>query len=119
MAEASYSFLDAVNLREGIEGGHHLSYRPPHRLFARLARRGDRLEGYAEGNATSSMPRNNFDTASLPGQLLLNAGIGARVAGPVWLDVEAKNLLDDRTHEDLFQYPLPGLTLAALARARF
>ena len=119
VAEASYSFLDAVNLREGIEGGHHLSYRPPHRLFARLARRGDRLEGYAEGNATSSMPRNNFDTASLPGQLLLNAGIGARVAGPVWLDVEAKNLLDDRTHEDLFQYPLPGLTLAALARARF
>jgi iron complex outermembrane receptor protein len=118
-AEASYSYLDAVNLREGIEGGHHLSYRPPHRLFARLAHRADRTEGYFEANATSSMPRNNFDTAYLPAQLTLNAGAGARVTEALWLDVEAKNLLDDRTQQDLFQYPLPGLTLAAVARARF
>jgi iron complex outermembrane receptor protein len=119
VAEAAYSYLDAVNLREGAQGGHHLSYRPPHRLFGRLARRGDRLEGYLEGNWTSAMPRNQFDTASLPAQLLLNAGFGVRTIGPLWLDVEAKNLLDDQTHEDLFQYPLPGLSLAVIARARF
>ena len=65
------------------------------------------------------MPRNNFDTAFVPAQTLVNAGAGARVAGPVWIDVEAKNLLDDRTQQDLFQYPLPGFTLAAVARARF
>ena len=118
-ALASYSYLDAVNLRSGIEGGHHLSYRPPHRLFARLAHRADRIEGYFEANATSSMPRNNFDTAYLPAQLTLNAGVGARVTEALWLDVEAKNLLDDRTQQDLFQYPLPGFTLAAVARARF
>ena len=118
-AEVAYSYLQAVNLREGIEGGHHLSYRPPHRLFARGARRTDRIEGYLEANATSSMPRNKFDTAYLPAQLTVNAGVGARIAGTLWLDLEAKNLLDDRTQEDLFQYPLPGFTLAALARARF
>jgi iron complex outermembrane receptor protein len=118
-AEASYSYLSAVNLREGNEGGHSLSYRPPHRVFARLAHRGDRTEGYLEANATSSMPRNNFDTAYLPAQLTLNAGAGARVAGTFWLDLEAKNVLDDRTQQDLFQYPLPGFTLAAVARARF
>jgi len=48
----------------------------------------------------------------------VNAGAGARVAGTLWIDVEAKNLLDDRTMQDLFQYPLPGLSLAVIARAR-
>jgi outer membrane receptor protein involved in Fe transport len=119
IAEATYSWLDAVNLREGNQSGHHLAYRPPRRLFTRLAHRSDRLEGYAEANLTSAMPRNDFDTATVPAQTLVNAGVGVRVMGPVWIDVEAKNLLDQRTLEDLFQYPLPGLTLAALARARF
>ena len=86
--------------------------------FVRAAHRGDRTEAYAEANFTASMPRNQFDTAFLPSQLLINAGAGARLAGPVWLDVEAKNLLDDRRLQDLFQYPLPGLSLAAIVRVR-
>ncbi len=117
VAEAAYSFLQALNTREGLED-HHLSYRPPHRLFLRLARRGDRLEGYAEGSYQSRMPRNQFDSAYLPSQTLINAGAGVRAIGPLWLDVEVKNLLDDQTLEDLFQYPLPGLSLAFIARAR-
>jgi outer membrane receptor protein involved in Fe transport len=119
VAEASYSWLDAVNVREGVDGQHHLAYRPPRRLFTRAAHRSDRFEAYAEANLTASMPRNDFDTAFVPAQTLVNAGAGARVAGPVWIDVEAKNLLDERTYEDLFQYPLPGIMLAVLARARF
>jgi hypothetical protein len=87
-------------------------------LFVRVAHHADRFESYAEANATASMPRNQFDTAFLPAQLLINAGAGARVAGTLWIDVEAKNLLDDRTMQDLFQYPLPGLSLAVIARAR-
>jgi len=118
VAEASYTFLDAINLRPGLQENHHLSYRPPQRLFVRLARRGDRLEGYAEFSATSQMPRNQFDTAFLPAQRLISIGAGVRTFGPVWLDLEAKNLLDDRTLEDLFQYPLPGLSITALLRAR-
>ena len=114
LATVSYSFLDAVNRADG----HKLAYRPPHRLFARLARRGDRLEGYGEASFTSAIPRNAFDTAFVDSQLLLNAGIGVRAAGPLWVDVEAKNLLDKRTYEDLFQYPLPGLSIALIARAR-
>ncbi len=117
VAELAYSFLDAINGRDGLEG-HHLSYRPPHRLFARLARRGDRLEGYGEISYQSRMPRNQFDSAYLPSQTLLNVGAGVRAIGPLWLDVEVKNLLDDQTLEDLFQYPLPGLSLAVIARAR-
>ena len=118
LGEASYSFLDAVNQRPGAQQGNQLPYRPPHRLFARLARRGDRLEGYGEASFTSSMPRDLYGSAHLPNQLLLNAGLGLRAAGPLWIDVEAKNLLDDRTLEDLFQYPLPGLSIAVIARAR-
>ena len=114
LATVSYSFLDAVNRADG----HKLAYRPPHRLFARLARRGDRLEGYGEASFTSAIPRNAFDTAFVDSQLLLNAGVGVRAAGPLWVDVEAKNLLDTRTYEDLFQYPLPGLSIALIARAR-
>jgi len=114
LATLSYSFLDAVNRADG----HKLAYRPPHRLFARLARRGERLEGYGEASFTSAIPRNAFDTAFVGSQLLLNAGVGVRAAGPLWIDVEAKNLLDKRTYEDLFQYPLPGLSIALIARAR-
>ena len=117
-AEATYGFLDAINEAEGPQAGHHLSYRPPHRLFLRLAHRADRLEGYAETSFTSQMPRNQYDTAFIGAQTFVNAGVGARVMGPLWLDVEARNLLDERTAEDLFQYPLPGFSLAVLARAR-
>jgi iron complex outermembrane receptor protein len=112
--EISYSFLDAVNRRDG----HKLPYRAPHRLFTRLAHRGDRVEGYGEMSFTSALPRNAFDTAFVGSAVLLNAGAGVRAVGPVWLDVEVKNLLDDRTLEDIFQYPLPGLSIAVIARAR-
>ena len=117
-AEASYSLLKAINREQGAQFGHRLSYRPPHRVFARLARRGDRLEGYGELAWTSAMPRNRYDSALLDAQLVLNAGAGVRALGPLWLDVEVKNLLDEQTHEDLFQYPLPGLSLSVLVRAR-
>ncbi|MFL5313286.1 MAG: TonB-dependent receptor plug domain-containing protein [Myxococcales bacterium] len=117
-AELAYTALQATNTRPGSVEGHSLPYRPPHRLFVRAAHHADRFESYAEANATAAMPRNQFDTAFLPAQLLVNAGAGARVAGTLWIDVEAKNLLDDRTMQDLFQYPLPGLSLAVVARAR-
>jgi hypothetical protein len=118
LVEAAYTYLDAVNDRPGAQESQQLAYRPPHRLFLRLARHGDRLEGYAETNFTSRMPRNQYGSAFLSSQLWINAGAGARVAGPLWLDVEAKNLLADETLEDVFQYPLPGLSIAVIARAR-
>jgi outer membrane receptor protein involved in Fe transport len=117
--EASYSLLDAVNERPSAnEGGQKLSYRAPHRLYARLARRGERVEAFFQGNFTSAMPRNAFGTADLPAQLRLDAGAGVRLAGPVWFDLEVRNLLDAQTQQDLFQYPLPGLSLLATVRAR-
>jgi len=116
--DAAYSYLHTLNLREGAQEGHSLAYRPPHRVFVRGSRRGERLEGYLEGRFTSAMPRNQYDTAEQPAQLVFNAGFGVRVAGPLWVDFEAKNLLDDRTLEDVFQYPLPGFSFAVIARAR-
>ena len=100
LASLSYSLLDAVNRRDG----HKLAYRPPHRLFARLARQSERLEGYGEVSFTSALPRNAFDTAFVGSQVLLNAGIGVRAAGSLSIDVEAKNLLDDRLRRPL---PVP------------
>jgi iron complex outermembrane receptor protein len=114
LASLSWSFLDAVDR----SNGNKLPYRPPHRLFARLARQGSSVEGYGEVSYTSEFPRNSFGTAFVSSQLLLNAGAGVRVAGPLWFDLEVKNLLDNRTYEDLFQYPLPGLSIAVIARAR-
>ena len=64
------------------------------------------------------MPRDAFDSAHLPAQLRIDAGAGIRAVGPLWIDFEVKNLLDDQTQQDLFQYPLPGLSLALIARAR-
>jgi vitamin B12 transporter len=118
-AEVAWSYVDAINRRpSATEGGQQLSYRPPHRVFVRGAHRSDRLEGFAELGWTSSMPRNNFGTATLPAQLVLNAGAGVRAVGPLWIDLEVRNLLDDRTRQDLFQYPLPGISFTALARVR-
>ena len=119
-AEAAYSYLDAIDERPAAtELGQQLPYRPPHRLFTRLARRGDRLEGFAQLGFSSAMPRNQFGTTALASQLTIDCGAGARLLGPLWLDLEVKNLLDDQTEQDLFQYPLPGLSLTAIARARF
>ena len=118
-AEASYSYLDARNRRDSqTEGNQELPYRPPHRLFLRGARHGDRLEGFAELAFTSSMPRNPFGTATLPSYASINAGAGVRLVGTFWLSLEVRNLLDDQRQQDLFQYPLPGLTAMAVVRAR-
>jgi outer membrane cobalamin receptor len=118
IAQAAYSWLDAVNLRPGAQENHRLPYRPPHRLFLRVARRGDRLETYAESGFTSALPRNSYDSAYVAAQLVVNAGVGVRAAGPLWIHFEARNLLDNQTLEDLFQYPLPGRSIALIARAR-
>ena len=119
-AEAVYSYLEAINeTPAATELGQPLPYRPPHRLFARLARRGERLEGFAQLGYSSSMPRNLEGTTALASQLTIDCGAGARVLGPLWVDLEVKNLLDDQTQQDLFQYPLPGVSLTAIARARF
>jgi len=118
--ELAYSFVDAVNERpSATQQGRKLSYRSPHRLFARLDRRSDRLEGFAEVELSSATPRNAYGTADLPTQVRVDAGAGLRVAGPLWVDVEVRNLLDDRTQQDLFLYPLPGASFQATARARF
>ena len=118
--EVAYSFVEAVNERlSATQGGRRLSYRSPHRLFARLDRRGDRLEGFVQVELSSAMPRNAYGTAELPAQVRIDAGAGVRVAGPLWADLEVRNVLDDRTQQDLFQYPLPGASFQATARARF
>ena len=119
-AELAYSLIDAVNEQASLtQVGQKLPYRPPHRIFARLARHGDRVEAFFQGNLTSAMARNLYGTADLPAQLRLDAGAGVRLFAAVWLDLEVRNLLDDRTQQDLFSYPLPGISLLAAARARF
>lgn len=118
-ASLAYSLLDARSATDSLtEGGQRLPYRPPHRLFLRLAHQGDRLEGFAELVATSETPRNAYGTAALRAQAALNAGLFVRTFGPVWAGLELRNALDDRTRQDLFQYPLPGASFTALVRAR-
>ena len=119
-AEANWSYLSAINESAGLlVNGQPLPYRPSHRVFARVARRGDRLEGFASFQYSSSMPRNEAATTFVDAQASLDCGLGARVLGPLWLDLEVKNLLDQERQQDLFQYPLPGVSFTAIARARF
>jgi vitamin B12 transporter len=119
-AEANWSYLSATNESSGaLVNGQPLPYRPSHRVFARVARKGDRLEGFASLQYSSSMPRNEAATTFLDAQAAIDCGLGARVLGPLWVDLEVKNLLDQERQQDLFQYPLPGVSFTAIARARF
>ncbi|MBS2024889.1 MAG: TonB-dependent receptor [Deltaproteobacteria bacterium] len=115
----AYSFLDARSeVDTESERGQQLPYRPPHRLFLRLAHQSDRVEGFAELIFTSATPRNVFGTSTLRAQASVNAGAFVRAIGPLWLGAEVRNAFDDLTQQDLFQYPLPGIQFTALARAR-
>jgi iron complex outermembrane receptor protein len=106
---AAYTFLDAVPIGAGAaDEALKLPYRAPHRLYLRAARKGPDWEAWAEAHYTAAFPRNRANTKWVADRLALNAGAGLHVYGPLWVSLDVKNLLDDRSMEDVYGYPLPS-----------
>ena len=96
---------------------HELPYHPHHRGGGRASWTGSRLTAHVEAFAQSSQYLSRANTAELPGRVDTSAGFAFRPLHdqPVWLGVEAENLLDQPGY-DLYGYPLPGRALYALVR---
>ncbi|MBS2032808.1 MAG: TonB-dependent receptor [Deltaproteobacteria bacterium] len=96
---------------------HELPYHPHHRGGARAAWTGSRLTAHVEAFAQSSQYLSRANTAELAGRVDTGAGLAFRPLHdqPLWLGVEAQNLLDQPGY-DLYGYPLPGRALYALVR---
>lgn len=112
-ASAAYTYLFSETLRGGdLTLGKQLPHRAPHRVFARLAAAPGPVELHGEAHWVAAQYGDAENSAALriPAALTLNAGLSARLARApdVHLGLEVRNLLDDRSLQDGFGYPLPG-----------
>ena len=120
-ASAAYTWLATEILRGGPSTvGNELPHRAPRRLFARLSAAPGPLEVHGEAHYVAAQfgdVENSFG-ASIPAAVTLNAGLSVRVARApeLRLGLEAKNLLDDRSLQDGFGYPLPGRMILVTLR---
>jgi len=107
----TYLFTETL-LGDVLVVGKELPHRAPHRLFARLAAAPGPLEVHGEVHWVAAQWGDAENSAALriPAALTLNAGLSARVARrpDLHLGLEVRNLLDDRSLQDGFGYPLPG-----------
>ena len=121
-ASLAYTWLVTETLRGGeLTLGKALPHRSPHRLFARLAAAPGPVELHAEAHHVAAQWGDAESSAALriPAALTFNAGAGVRVARApdVLVALEVKNLLDDRSLQDGFGYPLPGRMVLVTVRA--
>ncbi len=115
-ASAAYTHLFSQTLRgDDLTVGKQLPHRAPHRLFARLAAAPGPVELHGEVHWVAAQYGDAENSAALriPAALTLNAGVAARLARApeLHLGIEVCNLLDDRSLQDGFGYPLPGRML--------
>ena len=112
-ASAAYTFLATENLRgDALVLGKELPHRAPHRLFARLEAEPGPVEVHGEAHYVAAQWGDSANSLGLriPAALTFNTGASLRLrrAPDLRLHLEVKNLLDDRSLEDGFGYPLPG-----------
>ena len=75
-----------------------------------------RVRAHADVFAQSSQYLSRANTSALPARVDAAVGLSVRpTAQPIWLGLDAQNLLDERG-EDLYGYPLPGRALYAWIR---
>jgi iron complex outermembrane receptor protein len=111
--EGSYTFLRAEILRGSAAViGKDVPHRPRHRLFVRLsAAPPDGAGGaHVEAHLVGRQFEDDFNVRPIPAATVWNAGAWLRVwrRPSVRLQLEVKNLLDDRTLLDPAADPLPG-----------
>ena len=117
--QLSYTFLATTVLR-GVPGvvGKELPQRPRNRAFARASVDPGVAGGHLEAQYVGLQYLDSRNIHSAPASLVVNAGAFARIlrSPEVRIGVEVKNLLDDRTLQDGFGYPLPSRTLLVTLR---
>ena len=117
--QLSYTFLATRELR-GVPGvvGKELPQRPRNRAFARASVDPGVAGGHLEAQFVGLQYLDARNIHSAPASLVVNAGAFARIlrSPEVRIGAEVKNLLDDRTLQDGFGYPLPSRTLLVTLR---
>lgn len=117
--QLSYTFL-ATEVLRGVPGvvGKELPQKPRNRLFARLSVDPGAAGGHLEAQYVGLQYLDSRNIHSAPPSLVVNAGAFARIlrSPEVRIGAEVKNLLDDRTLQDGFGYPLPSRTLLVTLR---
>jgi len=112
--QASYTLLDSEILR-GDEAtiGKDVPHRARHRVYARAGVAPGPVVAHVELHLVSRQWADASNESEIPAARVWNAGAGiALLHRPgVRLDVEVRNLLDDRELQDGFGYPLPGRSL--------
>jgi len=117
--QLSYTFLATTVLR-GVPGvvGKELPQRPRNRAFARVSVDPGAAGGHLEAQYVGLQYLDSRNLHSAPASLVVNGGAFARIlrSPEVRIGAEVKNLLDDRTLQDGFGYPLPSRTLLVTLR---
>lgn len=117
---AAYTYLATETLRGSpAELGKELPQKPRHRLHVRVSGGHGPIELHADGQWMSRRFIDLANSASVPAAFTLDAGGSVRVwrDPDVHLNLEVRNALDERTHEDGFMNPLPGRAILVTVRA--
>lgn len=118
-AQLAYTFLVTETLRGSPAGeGYELPHRARHRGFARVALAPGPADAHVEAQYIGRQWQDQRNLISAPATFLLNAGASIRVLRhpEVHLQLEVRNLLDDRTLTDSFLNPLPGRMVTVTVR---
>jgi outer membrane receptor protein involved in Fe transport len=117
----SYTLMFSENLRGSPdEVGKELPFHPRHRLFARATVSPGAVSAHVEAHWVSAQfeDTRNFNVG-VPPALVWNAGASLRALSrpDVSVDLEVRNLLDDRGLQEPYGGPLPGRTVVLTVRA--
>ena len=117
--QLSYTFL-ATQVLRGVPGvvGKELPQRPATGPSPASPSTPAPPEGTSRPSYVGLQYLDSRNIHSVPASLVVNAGAFARIlrSPEVRIGAEVKNLLDDRTLQDGFGYPLPSRTLLVTLR---
>jgi iron complex outermembrane receptor protein len=119
-AQLSYTYLTSETLRGApAEVGREVPHRARHRLFARAGLAPGGWGVHAEMHHVGRQWMDSLNRQPIPAALTFHVGGSVRLWNrpELWLHVDVKNLLDDRTLQDGFGNPLPGRLLMVALRA--
>ena len=119
-AQLSWTWMRAETLRGAPEELHRdVPHRARQRIFARLGVAPGAWELHAEVHYVGRQWQDPRNQADIPAALAFHAGGGVRLwrRPDAWLQVDARNLADDRSLQNGFGYPLPGRSWMVTLRA--
>ena len=118
-AQLAYTFLFTQTLSGSPAGeGFEVPHRARHRGFARVAIAPGPVDAHVEAQYVGPQWQDQRNLISTPATFLLGAGASVRVLRrpEVHLQLEVRNLLDDRALTDGFYNPLPGRMVTVTVR---